>query len=763
MADLVTRRVIEIDAKIAQGALANLKSMDQSVASLEKTIGKGATAIKQFAIGFASAFTVGALVTGIKASIDHMDELNKEIQKVGIEAEAFQKLQYAADLADVSSEQLNKSIVKLSVNLQDVDTATTDAAKALRSMGVRGGDSPEQALNKIADAFQKMPDGARKTALAVEALGKGAQDLIPLLNQGAEGLKAMGDEAEALGIIISGQALAAAEEFNDTISKIQKVGGGAFAQVAQGMLPALQALGTALLDVVNTGETFVSIGQGIGDAALFITKAFIGAAAVVEAFGKALAGLVAADMAILRGEFKQVPGILKDALSDISKTADTAGARINKLTADYEAAKRKLAEPIKTPNRPTGGGDGGAAASNAANALRDSLAGLARQAAETQRALVFIGEGMPIEKAKALADALDKIEKQKGKALTGAEYTKAVNDLSAALDKAASAQGLMNDAIQREKDLREGEAAHLRELQAINEKIEADRVAALDAEQAMLEEIAEQNKLIALGAIERQAAEAQSLEALQQRIDELIDPTKELRAEMDKIREAMVAGKVDFNEGARALEVLSGSLDHANDKAKDLSTTFADTLLDAINGFSRQASEAIVDFAMGVEGSFENMVTGVLRQLAVMTTQALIVLPLFNALKASMGIASAQGNVFDAGGLVPFARGGIVNRPTVFPFANGVGLMGEAGPEAIMPLTRTAGGDLGVKAEGAGVNVVVINNAAGATATAKEERRPDGGVDVRILVEDTVERGFATGRFDQTLSQNYGVARRGRN
>jgi hypothetical protein len=57
----------------------------------------------------------------------------------------------------------------------------------------------------------------------------------------------------------------------------------------------------------------------------------------------------------------------------------------------------------------------------------------------------------------------------------------------------------------------------------------------------------------------------------------------------------------------------------------------------------------------------------------------------------------AKGGVFDRGNVIPFARGGIVDRPTLFPMAKGMGLMGEAGPEAVMPLTRGADGKLGVK------------------------------------------------------------------
>ena len=71
----------------------------------------------------------------------------------------------------------------------------------------------------------------------------------------------------------------------------------------------------------------------------------------------------------------------------------------------------------------------------------------------------------------------------------------------------------------------------------------------------------------------------------------------------------------------------------------------------------------------------------------------------------------AKGDAFSNGSITPFATGGVVSSPTLFPMANGAGLMGEAGAEAIMPLTRTSGGDLGVKMEGGGttVNVNVQN------------------------------------------------------
>ena len=104
-------------------------------------------------------------------------------------------------------------------------------------------------------------------------------------------------------------------------------------------------------------------------------------------------------------------------------------------------------------------------------------------------------------------------------------------------------------------------------------------------------------------------------------------------------------------------------------------------------------------------------------------------------------VASAKGNIFN-GGLQQFAKGGmftnsIVSSPTLFKFAQGAGLMGEAGPEAIMPLKRDSNGNLGVRAGGSGGNVdVVVNNYGSEKAETRETVDSRGNRKIEVVIGD---------------------------
>ena len=116
-------------------------------------------------------------------------------------------------------------------------------------------------------------------------------------------------------------------------------------------------------------------------------------------------------------------------------------------------------------------------------------------------------------------------------------------------------------------------------------------------------------------------------------------------------------------------------------------------LSDALKGVAKSMADTVFNTAMK---PVQNAVGGMLA----------------NGINALMSNAMpfAKGGAFSQGQVMPFAKGGVVAQPTSFGMRNGTGLMGEAGPEAIMPLTRGADGRLGVQAAGSGRQVTVVMN-----------------------------------------------------
>lgn len=107
-------------------------------------------------------------------------------------------------------------------------------------------------------------------------------------------------------------------------------------------------------------------------------------------------------------------------------------------------------------------------------------------------------------------------------------------------------------------------------------------------------------------------------------------------------------------------------------------------------------------------------------------------------------LGSAKGNAFGASGVIPFATGGIVNSPTLFGFAGGrTGLMGEAGPEAILPLKRGRDGKLGVQSAGMGGVVInqTINVAAGASRNEVLQAAATAKAAAVAEIQDLMRRG----------------------
>ena len=151
----------------------------------------------------------------------------------------------------------------------------------------------------------------------------------------------------------------------------------------------------------------------------------------------------------------------------------------------------------------------------------------------------------------------------------------------------------------------------------------------------------------------------------------------------------------------------------------DSAFKFAEQAENAVVNAFKGMEDAMVKFVMTGKLNFRDLANSIISDLTRMLVRAAVTKPLFSFLFPGLAdggvvsggeiVPSANGNVFAKNKIVPYKMGGIVNRPTLFPMANGMGLMGEAGPEGVLPLKRGRDGKLGVIANGGGVGNIVVN------------------------------------------------------
>ena len=132
--------------------------------------------------------------------------------------------------------------------------------------------------------------------------------------------------------------------------------------------------------------------------------------------------------------------------------------------------------------------------------------------------------------------------------------------------------------------------------------------------------------------------------------------------------------------------------------------------------------DALVNFVTTGKLNFRNLANSIIADMARIAIQQTITKPFAKFITGLF--PNANGNAFVNGKVEKYAYGGIVKKPTIFPMANGMGLMGEAGAEAILPLRRGSNGKLGVQSTGGSIGNIVVNvDASGSSVEGDEQQR----------------------------------------
>ncbi|MFN3312937.1 MAG: phage tail tape measure protein, partial [Hyphomonas sp.] len=208
------------------------KGLKQSQSALQK-FGK------RMAVVGAGVSAAGAgIALAMRGQLNAADDMGKLAQKIGIPVDELSRLKHAADMSGVSMGSVQGAVMRLSRAMAATPDKFNKIGVSVRE--VNGAMRPtSEVMADVAQVLSGMPDGAEKTALAMEYLGRSGADLIPMMNGGRDALKGMFDEADDLGIVISPEMAKNAELFNDNISRLTKQFSGLWTMIAANLAPAL--------------------------------------------------------------------------------------------------------------------------------------------------------------------------------------------------------------------------------------------------------------------------------------------------------------------------------------------------------------------------------------------------------------------------------------------------------------------------------------------------------------------------------------------
>lgn len=743
----------------AKGVTGAMRGMTGAAAGLSGALG-----------ALTPLMSVAGLVGLAKGALDAGDKMHDLAQSTGVSVESLAKFKKAAATSGTDIDSVAKALIKLSKTMLEASVGSKQQEGAFKALGINVKDSSGQlksadaVMLEVADRFKQMPDGVAKTALSLKLFGRAGAEMIPLLDMG-------GAAIDKLSVKMTTAFADKADAYKDKLAMLSGKVGALGADLLILLLPALDKITDAVSGAVSAfnGLSEPIKNFAMSSAALAIVWGPL--TSVIRGAVGVFALLTTAETSAGAAAAASVPGYT--AASGAMSGAAIAGSRLvavlSRLAAigivtvgvNYISNVVGAATSLRDlQDRDKRGG----AAADFAGATRQqvleaqakqriNLANLQKQDEQRRRNLA----SNPFSSVAALFGAAPFMTAEQQSIGYKAKYAQAVLGLDPNKFRNATTSGggfnpdlsaLQSGAGGGSKAPKERESK-LADILAANGLYRAEetikaRIAKAEfdqntAEKLRLEYIDRGVKLLGEAeAIQRDKIPQDEKEAKLLGIkDKFIASENQYRREMAVFQRDAIESLPSYLSGIESAAAgFSKTLDYSQrltleqEKQKQL----ADGIAQTIGGGMASAFDALVAGTENFGTSLRKIAAGVLKDIAKQLLQIYVINTAISAISGLFGpkaggfapgvkfnptafsmpsLLNANGNVFAANGIVPYAMGGIVDRPTLFPFAKGIGLMGEAGPEAILPLQRGANGKLGVAGGGGTTNVVINVDAKG--------------------------------------------------
>lgn len=288
----------------------------------------------------AAAAAIAALVAVVKQLGEitlqvaaQVDEYLTQSQITGVPTEMLQAWDYAAPLIDVDADTIKGAMTKITQSMGDAAAGSESAQAAFSALGVSIRDettgelrSAEEVFYDVIDSLGQVENQTERDALAMDLLGKSAQDLNPLINQGSKELKNLAAEAQSAGYILDEQQIKKLAAVDDAYQKLQLTIEANRKQLAADFAPAAKAAMELFTDVVKKAGEMLKRSGLIENLASIITSLID----ILRTAGDILGGMPA---------FNQGLDMVKVTLGAVAQfcalIADTADVIAGLLTLDF--------------------------------------------------------------------------------------------------------------------------------------------------------------------------------------------------------------------------------------------------------------------------------------------------------------------------------------------------------------------------------------------------------------------------------------------
>ncbi len=420
------KSALDAATEARDAAKSALEDMGRDVDKLHGKLGeKVGGVLKSIGVGLAGLGVAGVAALGgiVVHGVEQARELDQWSKKLGTTTDELQRLERAAEANHVEGEVMRKTISKLREGLGELaQTGAGPAKEALGALGIKFKDIEklpiEQQLGLIGDALNSIPDAGKRTSATIKLLGEDGLALLPVLLQGTNGIRDMGDAAERAGLIMDESLIATARDLDDKL----RVAKGQLASVGlvilETTLPAINDVAKGVGDFVTENQELIkqdlpAVLEGIGDAAKLLIGIFAGVARGLSS--------VRDEISELKNETREGKGFLGGAVDLVNRAAGLEYGPSGKLQARGKSARDRadFNNPDlweATSEFAVGGENGGAAndARVAGEMARMRAERLAASGQERKR------RGMIAERERAEREAKN-AGKSKGKGKTEAE------------------------------------------------------------------------------------------------------------------------------------------------------------------------------------------------------------------------------------------------------------------------------------------------------------------------------------------------------